>query len=434
VHSRARLGIGVRFDASDLHHDGSLTLTLRRSPADKPFGECGYGDHLVRFWVVCKMLSKTGATATNGEFAVGGFRTNSCTKPSLLPVVLFLVAVPASGTVTLNLSQGGGVAISGTSPSFATGYGNVNGLGVGAPGAGISILTNGVAGGVLYTTPYNIVISGMFATHKAKVTVYASAPFAHPTILYLRSCYPSGGCSSGSSYTTISTNAGAPTNVIAAPGVANNTYTASLALFVSNANGGTTFTGADTATLTFKATDLNNSNTSTVTLTLNSPNENVQTAVQFLLATAPSGVSISAGSDFSINFGNVNGLGISPGANLTTFSSAGGVTYGTPYLYKPSFSSFASTTCSVKVYISTDFSHPNALTLQDAAALAGPYTNISKSVGSQTAITTTATSGSSNTRYLGLFVSSANGVGAFPGTAGASGADSATLTYTLTVP
>lgn len=355
-------------------------------------------------------------------------------KPSLLMAVLFLAAVPASA-VTLTVSQAaGGVAISGSSPSFKTGYGNVNGLGVGAPGAGISILTTGVSGGVLYTTPYNIVISGMSAGNKATVTVYVSSQFAHPTILYLLSCYPSAGCTTGGSYTTISTNAGAQTNIIAAPGVANGTYTASLALFVSNADGGGIFTGADAATLTFKATVTANGNTSTVTLALNTPSENVQTAVQLLLATATGGVTISPGSDFSINFGNVNGLGLSPGVNLTVVSGAGGVTYGTPYLYKPSFSSFTSTTCSLKVYVSTNFAHPNTLKLQDATALAGPYTNISTSVGSQSTITTTAASGSSNTRYLGLFVSSASGAGAFPGTAGASGADSAILTYTLTVP
>jgi hypothetical protein len=347
--------------------------------------------------------------------------------------VLFLAAAPASEAVTLSLGQtSGGVAISGSSPNFKTGYGNVNGLGVGAPGAGISILTTGVSGGALYTTPYNIVISGMAAGNKATVTVYVSSQFAHPTVLYLRSCYPNAGCTTGGSYTTISTNAGAPTTVIAAPGVVNGTYTGSLALFVSNANGGGTFTGADAATLTFKAT--HGASTSTVTLALNSPSENVQTAVELMLATAPSGVTISPGSDFSINFGNVNGLGLSPGANLTAVSGSGGVTYGTPYLYKPSFSSFTSTTCSLKVYVSTNFAHPNTLNLQDASALVGPYTNISTSVGSQTAITTTATSGSSNTRYLGLFVSSANGAGTFPGTAGASGAESATLTYTLTVP
>jgi hypothetical protein len=349
--------------------------------------------------------------------------------------VLFLTAAPASEAVTLSLSQAsGGVAISGSSPSFKTGYGNVNGLGVGAPGAGISILTTGVSGGVLYTTPYNIVLSGMAAGNKATVTVYVSSQFAHPTILYLLSCYPSASCTTGGSYTTISTNAGAPTNVIAT-GVANGTYTASLALFVSNANGGGIFAGADAATLTFKAAVTTNSNTSTVTLALNTPSENVQTAVQLLLATATGGLTISPASDFSANYGHTNGLGVGvPSSGLTLVSASGGVVYSTPYRIQPSFSSFSSTTGSVSIYVSTAFAHPNTLTLKDAASSGGPYTSISTSSGSPTSITTSANSGSTITRYLGLFVSSSNGAGAFPGTSGASGADAATLTYTFTVP
>ena len=355
---------------------------------------------------------------------------------SVLLALLLSAAAPASGAVTLKLSQAaGGVTISGASPSFKSGYGNVNGLGVGTPGAGISVLTTGVAGGVFYTTPYNIVLSGMVAGHKAKVTVYVSTQFAHPTIVYLLSCYPSAGCTTGGSYTTISTNAGAPTNVIASPGVANGTTIGSLALFVSNANGGGIFTGADTATLTFTATDLNNSNTSTVTLALNTPSETVQTALQLLLATATGGLTISPASDFSANYGNTNGLGVgAPSSGLTLVSAAGGVIYSTPYLIQPSFSSFTSTTGSVSIYVSTDFVHPNTLTLKDAASSGGPYTSISKSSGSPTSITTSANSGSTITRYLGLFVSSSNGAGAFPGTSGASGADAATLTYTFTVP
>jgi hypothetical protein len=356
-------------------------------------------------------------------------------KPSLLLAVLFAATAPASGAVTLKLQTGGGVTISGSSPSFKSGYGNVNGLGVGTPGAGISILTTGVAAGVFYTTPYDIVLSAMTATHKAKVTVYVSTQFAHPTVLYLLSCYPSGGCTTGASYTTISINAGAPTTVIASPGVANGTYIGSLALFVSNANGGGTFTGADTATLTFTATDLNNSNTSTVTLALNTPNETVQTALQLLLATATGGLTISPASDFSASYGNTNGLGVgTPSSGLTLVSATGGVIYSTPYYLEPSFSSFASTTGSVGIYVSTAFAHPNTLTLKDAATSGGPYTSISTSSSSPTSITTSASSGSTITRYLGLFVSSSNGAGAFPGTAGASGADAATLTYSFTVP
>lgn len=215
--------------------------------------------------------------------------------------------------VTLSLSSGaGGVTISGTRPNYVAGFGNVNGLGVGTPGAGVTVITTGVAGGVLYTTPYNIVISGMNAAHYATVSVYVSTNFARPTLLILESCYPSSGCTSAASYTTISTSAATPTPIIISPGIKNSTVTASLGLFVANSNGAGVAAGAETATLTFTATDLNNGRTSTVTLNLNNPSENLQTAVQLLLATAPSGLTISPASDFSTNYGNVNGLGIGP--------------------------------------------------------------------------------------------------------------------------
>jgi len=350
---------------------------------------------------------------------------------TLALALIIACAWPArlKSAVTLSLTTGaGGVTISGTRPNYVAGFGNVNGLGVGTPGAGVTVITTGVAGGVLYTTPYNIVISGMNATHYATVSAYVSTNFAKPALLILQSCYPSSGCSSAASFTTISLSAATPTPIIISPGIKNSTVTASLGLFVANSNGAGVAAGAETATLTFIATDLNNGATSTVRLNLNSPSENLQTAVQLLLATAPGGLTISPASDFSMNYGNVNGLGIGPGAGLTVVASAGGVIYSTPYLIQPSFSTFTSTTGSLKVYVSTDFAHPAILNLEDAAVSAGPYVAISKIVGAQTSITTTAGSGSSLTRYLGLFVSNANGAGAF------TGADSGTLTYTLTVP
>jgi len=350
------------------------------------------------------------------------------------PVLLALVMAclwPArlQSAVTLSLSTGaGGVTISGARPNYVAGFGNVNGLGVGVPAAGVTVITTGVVGGVLYTTPYNIRISNMFNTHFASVSAYVSTNFAKPALLILQSCYPSSGCSSASSFTTISLSAATPTPIIIAPGIHNSTVTASLGLFVANSNGASVSAGAETAILTLKATDLNNGQTSTVTLNLNNPSENLQTAVQLLLATAPGGLTISPASDFSMNYGNVNGLGIGPGAGLTVVGSAGGVIYSTPYYLQPSFSTFTSTTSSITVYVSTDFANPAILNLQDSALSAGPYAAISKIPGTPTSITTTAPSGSSPTRYLGLFVSAANGAGTF------TGADSATLTYTLTVP
>jgi len=350
-----------------------------------------------------------------------------------LVLAILITGSSAWGQFQLTLAQApGGVPILGTGP-YSSGFGNVNGLGVGTPGAGLTVLTTGVAGGILYTTPYNLVISGLTGGRTATVDAYVSANFVHPLILILRSCAYGASCGSAANYTPISLLSGSPTPIIST-GVGNGTYTAYLGLFVSATNGASAFTGADSASVIFRATR-SSGGTRTATLNLTSPIQNVQTAVQLLLATAPGGLTVSPGADYAMNFGNVNGLGLgTPSPGLTVVSAAGGVTYSTPYLIQPSFSSFLQTTASVNVYVRTDFVHPGALELRDAVAAGGPYTAISKLSGSPTPITSSATSGSTLTRYLGLFVSATSGPGAFPGTAGGSAPDNATLTYTLTVP
>jgi len=81
---------------------------------------------------------------------------------AVLLAVLTGLVTTGHAAVTLNLSSAsGGFSIVGSSPNFNSGYGSVNGLGVGMPTTGVSILSSGVTGGVLYTTTYNVVISGM---------------------------------------------------------------------------------------------------------------------------------------------------------------------------------------------------------------------------------------------------------------------------------
>jgi hypothetical protein len=109
-------------------------------------------------------------------------------------------------------------------------------------------------------------------------------------------------------------------------------------------------------------------------------------------------------------------------------AAAGGVIYSTPYLLQPVFSGFTATTATIKTFVSTTFAHPAILVLRDAAASAGPYNNIGTTAGTATQITNTAADRSSITHFLGLFVSNANGATVF------TGSDSATLTFTLTVP
>jgi hypothetical protein len=323
-------------------------------------------------------------------------------------------------------STPGGVAVTGTQPNYSAGFGNVNSLGVGTPAAGVTVITTGVSGGVIYSTNLSFTIGGEPSPHTAILSVYMSSNFTKSAALIAQSCYT--GCGTGAGFSTVSTNAGAPTVIIPSPGISDGTYTISLGLLVANANGAGATSGADSAIVTFVAQDTANGKTASVTLNLNSPSENIQTAVGFTLASAPGGLSVLSGSDYSMNFGSVNGIGVSPAAGLTIVPAAGGVTYSTPYLLQPVFSGFASTTATLKVYVSMDFIHPAILQLQDSAASGGPYNNISKTSAAQTSITTSVVTNTILTEYLGLFVSNVNGASAF------TGSDSATLTYTLTVP
>jgi hypothetical protein len=340
---------------------------------------------------------------------------------------IVVTSAPVSAQDIVLATNAGGLTISGSKPSWSTGFGALNGLGLGTPAANVPILTPGGGGGALYTSPYNIVVSGVNNGHPGVVRAYVSANFSHPSILKVYSC--SASCSNGSSYSALSTSPATPTDIIPSPGLSSSqTVTRSLGVFVSNQNGASAFTGADSATVSVLVyDDKSGSLLHTCTLSLNNPNENVQTALSFILSAAPGGRTILAASDFSLAFGNVNGLGIAPGTGLIATTIAGGELYSTPYVLVPSFSSFSSTTGAIKAYVSTDFGHPSQLELRDSSTGA-TYSAISKTVGSQTTLSASASSGSSITRYIGLFVSDANGATIF------TGSDSATVTFTLVVP
>ncbi len=310
--------------------------------------------------------------------------------------------------------------------------GNVNALGIGVPPAGITIVAAGVTNRVLYTSPYDLNLTLTGGSRNKNITITAIAGnFTQATTMFLvSSCSPGAGCTNGANYTQIPT-AGSITVVPSTLVATTATFTPSIALVALVNNGAGSFAGADSVTVTFTAT-ASNGNTGTRTLTLTST---FQTAVQLTLGTAPGGLSVTPASDYAANFGNVNGLGIgTPTAGLTKTSIAGGYIYSTPYSITPTFADFTSTTGNVTVYVSTDFVHPSTLNLRDAATCCASFAPISKVAGAPTTITAAAASTTAITRYLGLFVSSANGGGAFPGTAAASGSDSAKLTFTLTVP
>lgn len=325
----------------------------------------------------------------------------------------------ASGiSLSITANASGAAILAGTMS-----VGNVNGLGVGTATTGISLVSTGVVGGVLYTSPYdlNVTLSGSEKNSNVNITAQVTTNFLHPTILVAKNCQP-GACSSGGSFTTIPT-AGS-INVIPQTFVGTTqTFAPHIAIFVSNANG-TAYTGADLVTITFTAN--NGASTATATLAMT---VSVQNAVQLTLSTASGGLTISPASDYSANFGNVNALGVgNASAGLTKIAAANGTIYSTPYLIQPSFSDFASSTGSVKMFVSTNFANTTVLELDDASSCcaAGSFAALpTASPGTQIS---GLSSGSSITRYLGLRVKKANGAG------GLNGADTATVTYTLTVP
>jgi hypothetical protein len=348
--------------------------------------------------------------------------------PALAAIALTKPVQAQNGTFTVSAAPGGIALAAGGGGTLSGQFGTMNALGIGTPSAGVTVIP--LSNGALYLTHYQITISGLPNPHQGAVTAFVNSNFTHPTALIMQSCPSSSTCNASGNFSAISLNAGAPTTVIAAPGISNQTVTVGLAIFVPDNNGASSFTGVDAARITLTATDTtNNKNFATAEIRLDTPvGETVQNAVRLTLGTATGGLTITPGADFSMNFGNVNGLGFGPGAGLTTVAAAGGVVYSTPYVLQPSFSAFRSTTATIKTFVSTTFAHPTILILRDAAASAGPFNNIGTTAGTATQITNAAADRSSITRFLGLFVSNTNGATAFRGS------DSATLTFTMTVP
>jgi hypothetical protein len=348
----------------------------------------------------------------------------------ILAVAAIAFSKPAAaqnGTFTVSAAPGG-ITFAGGGTTHSGQFGTMNALGIGTPGAGVTVIP--LTNGALYLTHYQITISGLPNPHRGAVTAFVNSNFTHPAALIMQSCPSSSACNASGNFSAISLLAGAPTTVVAAPGINNQTVTVGLGIFVPDNNGASSFTGVDTARITLTATDTtNNKNFATAEIRLDTPvGETIQSAVRLTLGTATGGLAISPGADFSMDFGSVNGLGFSPKAGLTTVAAAGGVVYSTPYLLQPAFSAFRSTTATIKTFVSSPFAHPTILILRDAAAGGGPYNNIGTTAGTATQITNTAADRSSVTRFLGLFVSNTNGASAFQGS------DSATLTFTMTVP
>jgi hypothetical protein len=356
----------------------------------------------------------------------------TCVSSQPALIILFFVilfaAKQAQAAPSFSLLQApGGLGGTLVGTNYRNTFGNMNALGIGAAQSGLTLTV--LSNGAIYFTPFQVQFQGLGGNQRASLTAYVSTSFAHPAAQIIQNCPSTAACTTSGGYNTMSTVQAAPTAVVANLG--NATVTAGIGIFLPDNDGATAFSGVDNgAIVTYVMRDVSNNRTlATATWSFNAtPNNTVQTAVQLSLASATGGLTVTPNADYSMNFGNVNGLGFGPATGLTTVAATGGVVYSTPYLLQSVFSDFTSTTASIKVFASTNFAHPASLQMRNAAASTGPFTNIGTTAATATQITTSATDRSSITRFLGLFVSNINGATSFRG------GDNATLTFTITVP
>jgi type 1 fimbria pilin len=195
------------------------------------------------------------------------------------------------------------------------------------------------------------------------------------------------------------------------------------------------------ATVAFAQTQATNTNKVSPTLQVNA---NVQKAVQLTLSTgtvaaAHCAVAAGGGTDYSMNFGTVDGLGINAG-NCNKFSpTTPGVTnavYWSDYQLTPVFSSQSVSTNTITAQVTTTFGGvangtSNLIMVRDTAnsstlpASAASFSNMGSA--SADTIATNAANGTAITRYIGIAVTPANGASVLTGN------QSATVTFTLTV-
>ena len=165
----------------------------------------------------------------------------------------------------------------------------------------------------------------------------------------------------------------------------------------------------------------------------------VQKAIRLTLSQGASAgaCTVTTASDFSMNFGSVDALGISTPTCGSTFAPATpGVSpaaFYTDYRLTPVFSNQSATSATITAYVSTNFAALSSVLAvvhsTTAPANIGALNAMSTISGSPTSIGTSLASGAPITRYIGVTVQPTNS-----GSSTVSGSDSATITYTMTVP
>jgi len=189
------------------------------------------------------------------------------------------------------------------------------------------------------------------------------------------------------------------------------------------------------STAAFAGTTAVNTNTVSPTLQISAT---IQKAVQLTLSTGTAAVThctvVPTGGtpDYTMNFGTVDALGVNTG-NCNKFNPANAGVDNAIYWsdYRIAFTSQSTANNTITAQVTTNFAVSNIFIVRDSAnsstvpASAAAFT----AVGTATAdtIATNATNGTALTRFIGVAVKPDNG--ATVGT----GAQSATVTFTLTV-
>ena len=185
----------------------------------------------LRFGVLLAALFAFGGAAYAQGPAINGSSTTSELEMS----------ATVQTAVQLNISTGaGGATVSGSNSTglFSVSFGNVNGLGLGTPAAGVSVVANG--SGALYKTPINLtpIYSG-FTTETATIEVEQDA--GGDTALARE------GSSSISSASTVSTSTPAS---VASGGASGSAIERYVGMYVSRSEAA----GAKSATLIYTIT------------------------------------------------------------------------------------------------------------------------------------------------------------------------------------
>src|SRR5215467_11891718 len=192
-----------------------------------------------------------------------------------------------------------------------------------------------------------------------------------------------------------------------------------------------------TATAVFAGTQATNTNTVQPTLQVAI---NIQKALRLTLSTGTAAVTHCAvvnnggNPDYTMNFGTGDALGINPG-NCNLFGPANpgvdSAIYWSDYNLTPVFTNQSTTNNTITAQVTTNFTAANASIVRDSAnsnavpASAAQFTAMG--VASADTIATNATNAQAFTRFIGVAIAPTNGAGTL------TGAQSATVTFTLTV-